>query len=114
MAKFLDWGLNNETGEFGAFIERQPRAHVLQPDGTFVARPLEKTVTHFNEQQIAQRLEQAVNPDFKKVWSDTAGELPRAKAMWENKYDMTFPVASAKPGLEQDLKLTAKPAAMTV
>jgi hypothetical protein len=107
MANFLAWGVNNETKEFGAFIQLNPRAHVMQPDGSFVARQLEPKTQHFNETEINRRVEVA-SPASKNFWEATAKELPRALAMYENKADMSTPVAAkAAPAL--DLALTAKP-----
>ncbi len=112
MANFLAWGVNNETKDFGAFIQLTPRAHVMQPDGSFVARQLEAKTQHFSEAEINRRAEVA-SPTSKSFWEATAKELPRAQAMFENKSDMTAPVA-ARSGPEQELKLTAKPTAFTV
>ena len=107
MPNFLAWGVDNQTKDFGAFIQLTPRAHVMQPDGSFVARQLEAKTVHLNEAEINRRVEVA-SPGSKGFWEATAKELPRALAMYENKADMSTPVAAkAAPAL--DLALTAKP-----
>ena len=112
MPNFLAWGVDNQTKDFGAYIQLSPRAHVMQPDGSFVAKPLEPKTVHMNEAEINRRVEVA-SPASKGFWEATAKELPRALAMYENKADMSTPVAAkAAPGL--DLTLAAKPAALTV